>query len=183
MKTALRATAIGLAALFTFSGSAAAQQAQSQPRQHVIQTPEEMRWGPGPASLPKGAEAVTLHGNPSTDGLFTLRLRLPAGYMIPPHTHPRPEIVTVISGTFHLGTGETINREEAKPLPAGSFFAFSPGMAHFAFTREETVVQLNSTGPWALDYIDPADDPRGQTSQATGPGSTATPVSGGGATR
>jgi hypothetical protein len=56
--------------------------------------------------------------------------------------------------------GDTINRDRARALPAGSFFAFPPGMAHFAFTNEETVIQLNSTGPWALTYVNPADDPR-----------------------
>jgi quercetin dioxygenase-like cupin family protein len=103
---------------------------------------------------------VILYGDPGAEGLFALRLKLPANYTLPPHTHPRPEIVTVISGTFHLGMGDTINRDRARALPAGSFFAFPPGMAHFAFTNEETVIQLNSTGPWALTYVNPADDPR-----------------------
>jgi quercetin dioxygenase-like cupin family protein len=148
-----------------------AQQAPAQPA-HTIKAPEDISWGPGPASIPEGAEAVVLHGNPTREGLFALRLKLPADYTIPPHTHPKPEIVTVISGTFHLGMGETLDRARARALPAGSFFAFPPGMAHFAFTEEETVIQLNSTGPWALNYINPADDPR-QRPQATRTGSTA----------
>jgi quercetin dioxygenase-like cupin family protein len=92
--------------------------------------------------------------------MFVLRLKLPAGYHIPPHTHPKPEIVTVIIGTVHLGTGEQADRESAQALEAGSFFAFEPGMAHYVYTDDETVIQLNSTGPWALDYVNPEDDPR-----------------------
>lgn len=159
MKTTLRAATVGVAAVLGIAFSASAQQTQTRPP-HTIKTPEEVTWRSGPPSIPPGAEAAVLHGDPSKEGLFALRLKLPAGYTLPPHTHPKPEIVTVISGTFHLGMGEAIDRDRAKALPAGSFFAFPPGMAHYAFTREETVIQLNSTGPWALTYVNPADDPR-----------------------
>jgi quercetin dioxygenase-like cupin family protein len=89
-----------------------------------------------------------------------MRLKLPKDYAIPPHTHPKPEIVTVISGTFKVGMGDTADKSKATALAAGGFFAFPPGMTHFAFTDEETVIQLNSTGPWALTYVNPKDDPR-----------------------
>jgi quercetin dioxygenase-like cupin family protein len=109
-------------------------------------------------------KASVLYGDPAKDGLFVLRLKLPKGYAIPPpHTHPKPEIVTVISGTFTLGMGNVADESNAKPLPAGSFFAFEPGMAHYAFTDEETVVQINSTGPWGINYVNPKDDPRQKT--------------------
>jgi quercetin dioxygenase-like cupin family protein len=131
--------------------------------EHGIVPPQEIKWGPAPASIPAGAEAAVLYGDPGKDGLFALRLRMPAGYHIPPHTHPKPEIVTVISGTFRLGMGETASEDKGQALPAGSFFALEPGMAHYAFADEDTVIQLNSTGPWALTYVNPADDPRQQT--------------------
>ena len=121
---------------------------------------DKVDWSEGPASIPPGAEAARLYGDPSSAELFALRLKLPADYHIPPHTHPRPEIVTVISGTFLLGHGEAADREATEPLPAGSFFALEPGHPHFAYADGETVIQLNSSGPWALDYIDPVDDPR-----------------------
>lgn len=130
---------------------------------HKAVAPEEITWAPAPASIPPGAEAAVLYGDPSKEGLFALRLKLPKGYAIPAHTHPKPEIVTVISGTFRLGMGETADQGKAGPLPAGSFFALSPGMAHFAFADEETVIQLNSTGPWSLTYVNPKDDPRQAT--------------------
>jgi quercetin dioxygenase-like cupin family protein len=126
----------------------------------VIVNAQELKWGPAPPSIPSGAQAAVLHGDPGKEGLFSLRLRLPKGYALPPHTHPKPEIVTVISGTIHLGMGEKADKSKSRALPAGSFFALSPGMAHFAYTDEDTVIQLNSTGPWSLTYVDPKDDPR-----------------------
>ncbi len=156
MKIMLKTLLIGGVAV---AGAASTTLAESMDG-HTILPAEKVEWGPGPASLPPGAEAVVLHGDPSEEGLFALRLRLPEDYTIPPHTHPQPEIVTVLSGTFHFGMGESADRAEAEPLPAGSFFAMPPGEAHYAFTDEETVIQLNSTGPWELDYVDPADDPR-----------------------
>jgi quercetin dioxygenase-like cupin family protein len=155
MRAALQALALGSIALAGLSGPAVA-----QTMDHTILTAQEIKWSPGPASIPKGAEAAVLFGDPSKDGPFAMRLRFPKGYAIPPHTHPRPEIVTVISGTFKLGTGEKADRSKARDLPAGSFFAFAPGMAHFAFVDEDTVVQLNSVGPWGLNYVNPQDDPR-----------------------
>jgi quercetin dioxygenase-like cupin family protein len=127
---------------------------------HSIVAVQEIKWGPGPASIPAGAQAATLHGDASKKGLFALRIKLPKGYHLPPHTHPEPEIVTVISGTFRLAMGETADPGKGQALPAGSFFALSPGMAHFGFADEDTVIQLNSTGPWSLTYVNPKDDPR-----------------------
>ncbi len=102
---------------------------------HTIVAPQEIKWGPAPAALPPGAEAAVLFGDPSKEGLFALRLKLPEGYSIPPHTHPVDEVVTVISGTFHLGMGETADQSKAQPLPAGSFFALPPGEAHYVVHR------------------------------------------------
>ena len=92
-----------------------------------------------------------------------MRFKLPKGYQIPPHTHSKPEVVTVMAGTVRLGMGETADPEKATQLPAGSFFALSPGMAHFVISDEESIVQLNSNGPWTITYIDPKNDPRRAT--------------------
>jgi quercetin dioxygenase-like cupin family protein len=87
-----------------------------------------------------------------------MRLKMPSGYKIAPHSHPKPEVVTVISGTFRIGMGDKADSSKEKPLAAGGFFAFPPGMTHFASTEGETVVQLNAIGPWGLNYVNPADD-------------------------
>ncbi len=133
--------------------------AAAQPA-HTIVRADQVSWASGPPSLPTGAQAAILHGDPAKEGLFVMRLKLPAGFSIAPHTHPKPEIVTVISGAFNVGMGDVADKSGAQRLAAGSFFAFDPGMAHYAHVDEETVVQINSTGPWAITYVNPADDPR-----------------------
>ena len=155
MNRLVLAMGVGLIAI---SGSFAS--AQPAGGTHTILTPPQINWGAAPPSLPPGARAAVLYGDPTKEGMFVLRLRLPKGYKIPPHMHPKPEIVTVISGAFHVGMGTVANASKAKRLPPGSFFAFDPGMAHYAFVREETVVQLSSTGPWTITYVNEADDPR-----------------------
>jgi quercetin dioxygenase-like cupin family protein len=127
---------------------------------HAILMPQDVKWSPGPASIPKGAEVAVLFGDPSKEGPFAMRLKMPKGYQIPPHSHPKPEVVTVISGTFRIGMGETVDSAKTTALPAGGFFAFPPGMTHFASADEDTVIQLNSVGPWSLNYVNPKDDPR-----------------------
>ena len=81
-------------------------------------------------------------------------------YHIPPHTHPKPEVVTILSGTLRLGEGASADQSKASPLPAGSFFVMSPGMQHYVYADEDTVLQLNSNGPWGLTYVNEKDDPR-----------------------
>jgi quercetin dioxygenase-like cupin family protein len=153
----LRITAFALASAAALTALAISADTQSD--DHKMLTAPEIKWGPGPTSLPKGAEAVVLYGDPTKEGLFAMRLKFPKGYRIAPHTHPKPEIVTVISGTFLFGMGENAGAAK-KSLPAGSFVSMPPGQTHFAGADEETVVQLNSTGPWAVNYVNPADDPR-----------------------
>jgi quercetin dioxygenase-like cupin family protein len=131
--------------------------------EHKAVPSQDVKWGAGPASIPPGSQAVVLYGDPAKDGLFALRLKLPKDYHIPPHTHPKPEIVTVLAGTVRLGMGKTADKSTTQALPAGSFFALPPGMEHFVFFDEETVIQLNSNGPWGLTYVNPKDDPRQKT--------------------
>ena len=129
---------------------------------HRLYTPDTIRWTAAPPSFRRGAEAALLFGDPSKEGPFVLRLRFPDGYVIAPHRHPGAEILTVLSGTFALGAGEDSSRGQVTRMPAGSFTAMPAGMAHFARAEGETVVQLNSVGPWSITYINPSDDPRRQ---------------------
>ena len=122
--------------------------------------PADVQWKDGPASLPAGARFVVLEGDPAKDGQFTMRLRLPDGYRIPPHYHGGVEHVTVVSGTFHVGMGATFDKAAAKPMPAGTFGYWPPPMRHFAWAEGETVLQLHGLGPWTVTYVNPADDPR-----------------------
>jgi quercetin dioxygenase-like cupin family protein len=130
---------------------------------HKLVAPNQVKWSPGPPSLPKGAEASLLFGDPSKEGLFVMRIKLPKGYHIPAHSHPKPELVTVISGTFRIGMGDVADQSKVEALPTGGFVALPPGMTHFVYVDEDTVVQLNSSGPWSVNYVNPKDDPRQKT--------------------
>lgn len=127
---------------------------------HKIFLPQDIKWGPGPAALPAGAESATLYGDPEKDGMFAMRIKAPKGYRIPPHTHARPEVITVISGKFSMGLGKAADPASARSLPAGGLSAMPPGVAHYVFVDEDSVVQINAVGPWGIDYVDPKDDPR-----------------------
>ena len=83
---------------------------------HKIVAPNEVKWSPAPPSVPKGAEVAVLYGDPSKDGPFAMRLKMPKGYAIPPHSHPKPEIVTVISGTFQIGMGDAADKSKVTAL-------------------------------------------------------------------
>jgi quercetin dioxygenase-like cupin family protein len=128
--------------------------------EHKIVGPTEMTWGDAPPGLPAGAKMAVLDGDPSKKGSFTVRLQAPAGYKVPPHTHPTTERVTVISGSFHLGMGEKFDEAAGPELSPGSFAVLPAGMAHFAWSTGESVVQIQSEGPFQIKYVNPADDPR-----------------------
>ena len=127
---------------------------------HVLIESGAFEYQPGPASLAEGAEYSILYGDPSGEGIFAMGLKLPDGYQIAPHFHGQPEIVTVISGEFRIGMGEEASPDDATTLEPGGFFAYPPGMAHYAYAEGETVIQLNSTGPWTITYVRDQDDPR-----------------------
>ena len=121
----------------------------------------DLKWSPVP-SLPKGAEITVIEGPMNQAAPFTVRLRFPANYDLPPHTHPAIERVTVLSGTFHMGMGEKFNRAGTQAVRAGDMMIMHPGTAHYAWTDTETVVQLHGTGPWGITFVNPNDDPRKQ---------------------
>lgn len=127
---------------------------------HTVVPGDAVAWGPAPPSLPPGAQAAVLLGNPGKEGPFVLRLKFPAGFVVPPHRHSKDEFVMVITGRFAVGAGETLDREGSKALPPASFVHLPAGMPHYALAQEETVVQVNGTGPFDVTYINPKDDPR-----------------------
>lgn len=135
----------------------------------VVKPSTEIQWSAGPASLPPGAQSVVLEGDPAKEGMFTIRIKVPAGYRIPPHTHPKIERVTVLSGEVGLGMGPDFDESKLVRMPEGSFFVLEPGMQHFVQAAEETVVQLNAIGPWGITYVRASDDPRNQPQARKGP--------------
>jgi quercetin dioxygenase-like cupin family protein len=91
------------------------------------------------------------------------RCSYPADYKIPAHSHPAIEHVTVISGTFNIGMGDKLDPSKTQAISAGGVAIMQPKMNHFAWTKEETILQVHGVGPWAVNYVDPADDPRKKT--------------------
>jgi len=145
--------------------------AEATPKEkHAIVKPSTgIQWSAGPASLPPGAEAVVLEGDPTKEGMFTMRVKVPAGYIIPPHTHPKIERVTVLTGEIGLGMGPDFDEAKLEKMPEGSFFVLEPGMQHFVQATTESVVQLNAVGPWGIKYVRSSDDPRNQPQARKGP--------------
>lgn len=125
-----------------------------------LHPPAKLMWKDGPPSLPAGAKIAVLEGDPTKPGPFVFRVKVPDGYKIPPHTHPKPERVTVITGTFHIGMGDTFDAAKAEAMTAGTYGTWPPGMKHFVWVKGETVVQFHGEGPWTITYVNPDDDPR-----------------------
>jgi len=118
-----------------------------------------IQWGDPPPVLPKGAKFAVLSGDPSKAGPFVVRMKAPAGYKFAPHWHPTDEHVTVISGTFSLGMGDTFDAAKTKAMGAGSYGLLPAEMHHFAWTKDGAEIQINGMGPFALIYVNAADDP------------------------
>ena len=122
--------------------------------------PDEIVFRDDPA-FPNGGQTALLHGDPNKPGLFILRIKFPPNYVVPPHTHPGFETVTVLSGAMGSGMGEKADLTKGKMLKAGGMLALPANHAHYVWTAdEETVIQVAAVGPFDLIYINPADDPR-----------------------
>jgi quercetin dioxygenase-like cupin family protein len=140
--------------------SAAASAAASASTAHEMKSDEGLSWGPAPAIFPPGAQFAVVQGDPGAAGqIFTVRLRFPNGYILPPHTHPTDEHVTVLKGTFLVGLGENFSTEGMIALKDGGFITAPANHAHFATTRGMTEVQVHAIGPFQLTYVHPSDDP------------------------
>lgn len=135
-------------------------QDMKMPADHIMVMPDDIIWADAPSSLPPGAKAAVIDGDPKAIGLFTMRIKIPANYMIMPHTHPADEHITVLKGSFYMGLGEKFDKKTANKIPNGGFAMMKTGTRHYAFTKEESIIQLHGMGPWGIIYVNPADDPR-----------------------
>jgi hypothetical protein len=132
-------------------------------KDHFTMLPDQIRWvtpPPAAAYLPEGVEIAFVEGLPPIPGPFTFRLKFPPGSRLMPHTHPAIEKLTVISGTLHQGLGEKFDQAASEAVPAGGFSYRAPGIPHFVWFDEETVLQFHGMGPFDVTYVNPADDPR-----------------------
>jgi hypothetical protein len=134
--------------------------AAATPQETSFINQSDMKWEDGPPSLPKGGKMTVLSGDPSKDGPFSIRAKLPAGYMVPPHFHSKDENLTVLSGALYLGMSDAVDKTTAHALKAGGFHHLPGKVHHYAFTKAPTVLQINGDGPFDINYLNAADDPR-----------------------
>jgi quercetin dioxygenase-like cupin family protein len=139
---------------------------------HVMRTPTQIQWQPGPASLPPGAQLAVLDGDPSQAGMaYTIGLKMPDGYRVPPHWHPMDASVIVVQGSFIMGLGEKVEPAEAQELTPGSYMRVSKEVRHYEWTKGDTIIYVYGLGPLDTIYVNPADDPRQKANQKSEKGS------------
>jgi hypothetical protein len=139
----------------------AIEQGQSSALEHKVLNPSDLQWGDVPPGLPPGAKMAVINGDPNKPGPFTARLQSPAGYVVKPHTHPTVERLTVISGTLRIGMGSKFDEVAMRDLGPGGYVVLPAGMQHFAKSKTDSIIQIDSEGPFQINYVNPADDPRG----------------------
>jgi len=128
--------------------------------QAVIAQSSTFKWVAAPPTVPKGAQLAVLYGDPGKEGPFVIRLKFPSGYKVPAHSHPTDENVVVISGTLNFGMGDKLDPKKGEALKAGGFIHMPKGMHHYGWASGETVVQINGSGPFTINYVNAADDPK-----------------------
>jgi len=127
---------------------------------HIMATLADAKWGPAPPMLPPGAEIAVLSGDPSKAAPYSVRLRFPANYQIPAHSHPTDENVTVVSGTFYMNAGDKLDTSAGHALGVGGYCLVPAGFNHYAYTKGVTTIVLYGQGPVDFKYVNPKDDPR-----------------------
>ncbi|HEY7311681.1 MAG TPA: cupin domain-containing protein [Gemmataceae bacterium] len=162
MKTLL----VVLSSLSFFVGSVACGQDKAEhagSSDHVVVRPDALKWGPASPALPPGSQMAVLVGDPRKPGVpYVVRIKLPDGYKIPPHWHPSDENVTVLKGALRIGKGEKFDPSKMEEMPAGSYMRMPKTLRHFAAAKGETILQLHGVGPFEINYVNRADDPRKQ---------------------
>jgi len=147
--------------MFTY-GAITAQNAtmNHEGAKHVMVNSSDLKWVDAPPGLPKGAQVTVLAGDPSKEGMFTLRAIFPANYKVPPHWHPTTENVSVLEGTLYMGGGETFDESKTTALKEGGFASIPEKTAHYVFTKKKCMIQIHAMGPFEITYYNAADDPR-----------------------
>lgn len=126
---------------------------------HLLPAGAAVKWGAPPPVLPAGAKFAVIEGDPASKGLVTVRLKMPAGYKIPPHWHPTDEHVTVLAGSLAIGMGDTLDTEHGQTLKTGGYAVAPANMHHYAWTTTGATIQIHMMGPFGITYVNPADDP------------------------
>jgi len=123
--------------------------------------PETMKWERN-RSAPWGMRIIVLYGDPSKPGPYIFRVKMPSAYVLPPHRHKDDRTVTVLKGSYWIGTGEEFNRMDMQIAEAGAFYTTKADVPHYAWARTEVILQESGYGPTDMRYVHPEDDPRNQ---------------------
>jgi hypothetical protein len=127
---------------------------------HLFKPPASVSWGPAPPGLPPGAKLAVLVGDPANPNPFVIRAQVPAGYRVPPHWHPTIENLTILTGTVALGMGETWDDRALTELPPSGYAVMPAESRHFFLAKTAATFQIHGVGPFAITYVNAADDPR-----------------------
>jgi ketosteroid isomerase-like protein len=130
------------------------------PATHAMTAPSALKWTDPPPGLPAGARVALVAGDPTQPVPFVLRAEMPAGYTVGPHWHPTTETVTVLSGTIAMSMGETMDAKTMTNLPVGGVAVMPAELRHSFLTRTAATIQVHGIGPFAITYVNAADDPR-----------------------
>ena len=165
MKTKYSVSVLFAALAVATVGASFAYAADVPVTSHVMESAGTAKWGPAPPMLPPGAQIAVLAGDPTKAVAYTVRLRFPAGYDIPAHSHPTDENVVVVSGELFMGMGNRLDKKVGHGLGVGGFALMPANANHFAYTKVETTIVLYGQGPVEFKYVNPADDPRSKATR------------------
>jgi quercetin dioxygenase-like cupin family protein len=121
--------------------------------QHVVLA-ADVAWKPCPPNLPDGCEIAVLEGNPQSPNFFTVRFRLSEQFVMPPHTHPKDERVTVLQGKVSVAIEGDGSRKDARQFGPGDYYVNMRGVVHAVWGDELTVLQITGVGPWEAHFVE-----------------------------
>ena len=137
-----------------------------QPGQSVFREilSEDIDWKPYPGYPPSVHSAVVV-GQPSQEGPYTIRVKVPHGVKLMPHKHPEDRVYTVISGVFYIGLGEEFDANKLEAYAPGSVIILPGNTPHFHWAKSgEYISQVTAIGPLGLEFVNPKDDLRKRSS-------------------
>ena len=121
----------------------------------VTVTPDQVKWADN-KSLPPGWQSAVMAGDPTKKGSYAVRVKIPPNSTFPAHKHPDVETITVTSGSFGIGQGDSGDKSKGQTLPAGSFYRLPAHTAHYAWTEGDgAVIQVEGNGPFTVQPIKP----------------------------
>ncbi len=157
------ASLIAIAAALALAGcgnkETPAQTAAATKDGQVLVRAKNVRWGDAPPGLPAGAKAALLQGDPSGEGVYVIRLKLPAKYKVGFHSLPKAHNINVLSGTLYVATTASFDKKKALPIRPGDFYRVPASVQQLLFTQDETIVEVFGEGPLKIKYASTADDP------------------------